>query len=458
MDTSLGVIAVVIGAIGLLLFLILKLKIHEVLALLLVSVIAGLAFGMSPAFVFETIETGMGSTLGFLAVVIGIGSMFGEVMKISGGVQNLADTLYRKAGERNIIWALGFIGILVAIPIYIEVCFIMFAPIIYRFARNGKRSLLYYAVPFLAGVVISYSTIPPAAGAMTGVVGLNADVGLVIIFSLVAAVFAMLIGGVLYGGFIAKKIYIEVPRHMDPELKEEEKKDSALRKNHKMPSFISVLLIFLLPLILMIGKAACDFLLPESSYVRQVMTLVGHPFGALLIVCVLAIYFFGIKGGYSADELRGVVDKALFPAGMISLVAGAGGAFGEILVESGVGDVIAGYAQYIGLPVLVLAYITAAFIRVAQGSGTVAIVTTAVLMAPVVDAMGAAVSPAMRSLMVTVIGFGAIMASHLNDSSYWITGKYFNMDEVTNLKVWTVTTSIISLSGFAVCMVISLFI
>ena len=458
MDSSLGIIAVVLGSIALLLFLILKLKLHEVLALLLVSVIAGLAFGMSPAFVFETIEKGMGSTLGFLAVVIGVGSMFGEVMKISGGVQNLADTLYRKAGERNIIWTLGFIGILVAIPIYIEVCFIMFAPIIYRFARTGKRSLLYYAIPFLAGVVISYSTIPPAAGAMTGVVGLSADVGLVIIFSLVAAVPAMLVGGVLYGGFISKKIYIEVPKHMDPDLVEERKQEQELRKHHRTPSFLSVLLVFLLPLLLMIGRAACDFLLPEGNPVRQVMTLVGHPFGALMIVCVMAIYFFGIRGGFTADELRGVVDKALFPAGMISLVAGAGGAFGEILVESGVGDVIAGYAQYIGLPVLALAYITAAFIRVAQGSGTVAIVTTSVLMAPVVDAMGTAVSPAMRALMVTAIGFGAIMASHLNDSSYWITGKYFNMDEVTNLKVWTATTSIISLSGFAVCLAISLFV
>ncbi len=458
MDSPLGIIAVVLASIGLLLFLILKLKVHEVLALLLVSVFAGLAFGMSPAFVFQTIEKGMGSTLGFLAVVIGVGSMFGEVMKISGGVQNLADTLYDKMGERKIIWALGFVGILVAIPIYIEVCFIMFAPIIYRFASKGKRSLLYYAVPFLAGVVISYSTIPPAAGAMTGVVGLKADVGMVIAFSLISAVPAMIVAGVGYGGFLSKRIFIEVPAHMDADLEEEEAKEAELRKNHKVPSFSSVLLIFLLPLLLMIGRAACDFVLPEGNFLRTVMTLVGHPFGALMIVCVLAIYFFGIKGGFTADELRSVVDKALFPAGMISLVAGAGGSFGEILVESGVGDVIAHYADQIGLPILVLAYITSAFIRVAQGSGTVAIVTTAVLMAPAVDAMGAAVSPAMRALMVTTIGFGAIMASHLNDSSYWITGKYFNMDEVTNLKVWTATTSIISLTGFAVCMIISLFV
>lgn len=458
MSNSLGIIAVVLGAIVLLLFLILKLKMHEVLALLLVSVLAGLAFGMSPSFVFETIEKGMGSTLGFLAVVIGVGSMFGEVMKITGGVQNLADTLYKKLGEHKIIWVLGFVGILVAIPIYIEVCFIMFAPIIYRFAKKGKRSLLYYAVPFLAGVVISYSTIPPAAGAMTGVVGLKADVGMVIIFSLIAAVPAMIVGGTLYGRFISKRIYIEVPEHMDADLVEEESKEAALRKNHKVPSFLSVFMIFLLPLLLMIGKAACDFTLPEGNAMRQVMSLLGHPFGALMIVCVMAIYFFGIRGGYGAEELRGVVDKALFPAGMISLVAGAGGSFGEILVESGVGDVIADYASRIGLPVLVLAYVTSAFIRVAQGSGTVAIITTAVLMAPVVDAMGTAVSPAMRALMVTTIGFGAIMASHLNDSSYWITGKYFNMDEVTNLKVWTVITSLISVTGFVVCMILSLFV
>ena len=457
MSSSLGIIAVVLGSIALLLFMILKLKMHEVLSLLIVSVIAGLAFGMSPTFVFQTIEAGMGSTLGFLAVVIAIGSMFGEVMKISGGVQNLADTLYTKMGERKIIWALGFVGILVAIPIYIEVCFIMFAPIIYRFTQKGNRSLLYYAVPFLAGVVISYSTIPPAAGAMTGVVGLNADVGMVIIFSIIAAIPAMIVGGVLYGKFLAKRIHIEVPTHMDSDLEENEKKDAALRKNHKIPNFHSVLLIFLLPLLLMIGRAGCDFLLPDGNPVRTVMSLIGHPFGALMIVCVLAIYFFGVKGGFTRDELRQVIDKSLYPAGMIALVAGAGGSFGEILVKSGVGDVIANYAEYFGLPVLVLAYITAAFIRVAQGSGTVAIVTTAALICPTLDAMGAAVSPALRALIVTTIGFGAIMASHLNDSSYWITGKYFNMDEVTNLKVWTATTSIISVTGFVVCLLISMF-
>lgn len=457
MESSIQIIAVVALSIALLLFLILKVKMHEVLALLLVSVVAGLAFGMTPLDMFDAIEQGMGSTLGFLGVVIAIGSMFGEVMKITGGVQNLADTLYVKLGEKRIIWALGFVGILVAIPIYIEVCFIMFAPIIYRFARMGNRSLLYYAVPFLAGVVISYSTIPPAAGAMTGVVGLDANVGMVIVFSLIAAIPAMIVGGLLYGRFMAKRIYIEAPEEMDPEIDKDVVEDTELRADHKVPGFVPTLLVFLLPLLLMIGRAVSEFVLPETDPVRQFMSLVGHPFCALIIVCVLSVFFFGVRAGFNRDELRQVTDKALYPAGMIALIAGAGGSFGEVLVRSGVGDVIAAFADNFGLPILVLAYITSAFIRVAQGSGTVAIITTAALMAPTLDAMGVTVDPLMRALIVTAIGFGAIMASHLNDSSYWITGKFFNMDEVTCLKVWTGTTSIISLTGFAVCLVISLF-
>lgn len=459
MDSSIKVITVALLSIVLLLFLILKLKMQEVLALLLVSIFAGLAVGMTPSFVFETIEKGMGSTLGFLAVVISVGSMFGEILKITGGAQNMADTLFAKFGEKKVIWALGFVGMLVAIPIYFEVSLVMFAPIIYRFCSKGKRSLLYYAMPFLAGVAVSYSTIPPAAGAMTGVVGLNAEVGLVILFSIIAGIPAMIISGPVYGKIISKKVYIEVPKELDGDIVLENDKEGQVNKSkYKTPSFRSVMLIFLLPLLLMVGKAIGDLTLSADSTLRQVLTLVGHPFGALMIVCILSIYFFGIKGGFTKKELCEVADKALFPAGMIAIIAGAGGAFGEILVESGIGDIIAAFADHIGLPVLALAYITSAFIRVAQGSSTVAIITTSVLMAPVVDAMGAACSPAMRALMVSIIGFGAIMGSHLNDFGYWVANRYFNMDEVQTLKTWTVQTCLISLIGFAICMMISIFV
>lgn len=459
MDNSLWIIIVAFISIALLLFLILKLKVQEVLSLLIVSVVAGLAVGMTPADVFGTIEQGMGSTLGFLAVVIGVGSMFGEVLKITGGAQNLADTLFKKFGEKKVIWALGFVGMLVAIPIYMEVAFVIFAPIIYSFCRKSKRSLLYFTMPFLAGVVISYSTIPPAAGAMTGVAGLNADVGLVILFSFLAGIPAMLVGGPIYGRFISKRIYIEVPKEYDADIALNEEEEQQLHTaKYKIPKFKSVVFIFLLPLLLMISKAVGDLTLAEGSTLRQILTLIGHPFGALMIVCILAIYLFGIRGGFTKDDMSEVTGKALAPAGMIILIAGAGGAFGEVLVASGVGDVIASFANHIGLPVLVLAYITAFFIRIAQGSGTVAIITTSTLMAPIVTAMGPAFSPAMKALMVSIIGFGAITTSHLNDSGYWLVKRYFNMDEVQTLKTYTAQTTIISLVGFAICMVVSLFI
>lgn len=458
MDNSLWIIIVAFLSIALLLFLILKLKVQEVLSLLLVSVFAGLAVGMTPADVFGTIEQGMGGTLGFLAVVIGVGSMFGEVLKVTGGAQNMADTLFHKFGEKKVIWALGFVGILVAIPIYMEVAFVIFAPIIYSFCSRSKRSLLYFTMPFIAGVAVSYSTIPPAAGAMTGVVGLSAEVGLVILFSFIAGVPAMLISGPIYGKYISKKILIDVPKDFDEDIIMNEKEEGRLQKSkYKMPKFKSVILIFLLPLLLMISKAVGDLTLSEGSVLRHVLTLIGHPFGALMIVCILAIYIFGIRGGFSKDDMSEVTGKALAPAGMIILIAGAGGAFGEVLVASGIGDVIASISNHLGLPVLVLAYITSAFIRVAQGSSTVAIITTSTLMAPVVDAMGAGFSTPMRALMVSIIGFGAIMGSHLNDSGYWLVKRYFNMDEVQTLKTWTVQTCIISIVGFVVCMGVSLF-
>lgn len=459
MYSSVWTICIAFFSIALLLFLILKLKIQEVFALLIVSVVAGLAVGMPPSDLFDTIEKGMGDTLGFLAVVIGIGSMFGEVLKVTGGAQNLADTLFKKFGEHKVIWALGFLGMLVAIPIYMEVAFVIFAPIIYSFCRKSEKSLLYFSMPFLAGVVISYSTIPPAAGAMTGVAGLGAEVGLVILFSFLAGIPAMLVGGPIYGTFISKRIRIEVPAEYDEDIKQEKAEEKGIQKQqYKKPSFGSVVLIFILPLLLMIGKSIGDLALEEGSTLRNILTLVGHPFGALMIVCGLAIYAFGIRGGFTKQDMSAVTGKALAPAGMIILIAGAGGAFGEVLVTSGVGDVIAEYANLVGLPMLVLAYITAFFIRIAQGSGTVAIITTSTLMAPITQAMGTECSTAMKALMVSIIGFGAITASHLNDSGYWLVKRYFNMNEIQTLKTYTMQTTIISVVGFMICMIISIFI
>ena len=434
-----------------LLFLILKCKLSEVLALLITSVVVGLVVGMTPAELWEAIEAGMADTLGFLAVVIAVGTMFGEVLRVTGGTQTLANTLFHKFGEKKVIWALGLLGMLVAVPIFMEVAIALFAPIVYSLARNSKRPVTYYAIPLVAGIAISYSTIPPAGGALAGAVALNAEVGLVILFSIIAGVIAMLVAGPIFGSFISKRVAGSIPESMEldlPNLSPSEHSD-------KLPKFGSVVLTFALPLVLMIVRSICNLTLPEDNAVRSVMELLGHPFGALLIVCLLAVYLFGIRRGFSKSDMQDITSKALEPAGTILLITGAGGVFGEVLVRSGVGDIIADFADEIGLPLIVLAFVTAMFIRAAQGSATVAIVTTATLMQPLAEAANFSVP--MVALLSSVIGFGSISLSHLNDSGYWIVCRYFGMTEVETLKTWTVMETIIGFVGFGVCLIISLF-
>ena len=435
-----------------LLFLILKCKISEVLALLITSIVVGLAVGMTPEELWATVESGMAGTLGFLAVVISVGTMFGEILRVTGGTQSLAHTLFNKFGDRKVIWALGLVGMLIAVPIFMEVAIVLFAPIVYSLARSSKRPVTYFAIPLVAGIAISYSTIPPAGGALAGAVALDAEVGLVILFSIIAGVIAMLVAGPIYGSFISKKVAGGIPESMEMDMSSEL---SHVEDEKHLPNFGSVILTFALPLILMIIRSICNLTLPEGNTVRSVMELLGHPFGALILVCLLAMYVFGIRQGFSMSDMQAITSKALEPAGMILLITGAGGVFGEVLVQSGVGDIIADFADQIGLPLMVLAFITAMFIRAAQGSATVAIVTTATLMQPLTEAAGYSVS--MVALMSSVIGFGSISLSHLNDSGYWIVCRYFGMTEVETLKTWTVMETIIGFVGFGVCMIISLF-
>lgn len=453
------VILVAALSIPFLLFLILRLKLSEVLSLFITSVVVGLAVGMSPVDLWEAIRYGMADTLGFLAVVISIGTMFGGILQITGGAQCLATTLFQQFGEKKVIWALGFVGMLVAVPIFMEVAIVIFAPIIYSLAKNSKKPLTYFALPLLAGIVIAYSTIPPAAGALAGVGALKSEVGLVIVFSVIAAIPAVLIAGPIYGGYISKHIPGHIPEAMDfveePLVECGSDLSSESGSSRKTPSFGKVVLLFACPLFLMVGRSVANLTLPEDHSVRSFMELVGHPFGALLIVCLLAIYFFGIRNGFSKEELQAVTSKSLEPAGMILIITGAGGVFGEVLVRTGIGDIIADFSDKIGMPLLVLAFATSLFIRVAQGSGTVAIITAATLMHPL--AVNAGLSVPMTALMSSVIGFGAITCSHLNDSAYWIVKRYFGLTEVETLKTWTAMVTIIGFVGFGVCLIISMF-
>ncbi|MDQ0429294.1 Gnt-I system low-affinity gluconate transporter [Planomicrobium stackebrandtii] len=440
-------IMVALAGIFLLLFLVIRTKLHAFVALLLVSLLVGIAAGMPLNEVITSIQNGMGGTLGFVAVVVGLGAMFGKMLEVSGGAERLAATMISKFGEDKAQWALGVTGFIVAIPVFFDVGFIILVPIVYGLARKTGKSLLHYGIPLLAGLAVTHSFIPPTPGPIAVAELVGAELGWVILFGVIAGVPAMILAGPVFGRFIGKRIHIEIPDYMEIEQKEYDK---------DLPSFGMITSLILIPLVLILLNTLSGVLLEEGNMLREILTFLGHPFVALTIATLLTFYLLGTKRGYSRQEVQDIATKALEPAGIIILVTGAGGVFKQVLIDSGVGDVLGDMMGDSALPPIVLAFLIATAVRVAQGSATVAMVTAAGLITPLLEMIGMT-GPAL-GLIVISIASGATVLSHVNDSGFWLVNRYFGMDVKDTLKSWTVMETIIGLTGFVVVLIISFFI
>ncbi|MGH2316238.1 gluconate:H+ symporter [uncultured Planococcus sp.] len=440
-------IMVALAGIFLLLFLVIRTKLHAFVALLLVSLLVGIAAGMPLNEVITSIQNGMGGTLGFVAVVVGLGAMFGKMLEVSGGAERLAATMISKFGEDKAQWALGVTGFIVAIPVFFDVGFIILVPIVYGLARKTGKSLLHYGIPLLAGLAVTHSFIPPTPGPIAVAELVGAELGWVILFGVLAGIPAMILAGPVFGRFIGKKIHVAIPDYMELEQKEYDK---------DLPSFGMITSLILIPLVLILLNTLSGVLLDEGNTVREILTFLGHPFVALTIATLLTFYLLGTKRGYSRQEVQDIATKALEPAGIIILVTGAGGVFKQVLIDSGVGDVLGEMMGDSALPPIVLAFLIATAVRVAQGSATVAMVTAAGLITPLLEMVGMT-GPAL-GLIVIAIASGATVLSHVNDSGFWLVNRYFGMDVKDTLKSWTVMETIIGLTGFVVVLIISFFI
>ena len=440
-------IMVALAGIFLLLFLVIRTKLHAFVALLLVSLLVGIAAGMPLNEVITSIQNGMGGTLGFVAVVVGLGAMFGKMLEVSGGAERLASTMISKFGEDKAQWALGVTGFIVAIPVFFDVGFIILVPIVYGLARKTGKSLLHYGIPLLAGLAVTHSFIPPTPGPIAVAELVGAELGWVILFGVLAGIPAMILAGPVFGRFIGKKIHVLIPDYMELEKKEYDK---------ELPSFAMITSLILIPLVLILFNTLSGVLLEEGNTVREILTFLGHPFVALTIATLLTFYLLGTKRGYSRQEVQDIATKALEPAGIIILVTGAGGVFKQVLIDSGVGAVLGDMMGDSALPPIVLAFLIAAAVRVAQGSATVAMVTAAGLITPLLEIVGMT-GPAL-GLIVIAIASGATVLSHVNDSGFWLVNRYFGMDVKDTLKSWTIMETIIGLTGFVVVLIISFFI
>lgn len=439
-------IAAVIFGIIVLLTLILRFKIQAFIALLIASITVGIIAGMHPADIITTMKDGMGNTLGFVAVVVGLGAMFGAILEHSGGAEALAKYLLGKFGEKRTPFALMLTGFFIAIPVFFDVGFIILIPLVYSIQRKTKKSLLLYAIPLLAGLAITHAFIPPTPGPVAVADILKADLGWVILFGFIAGIPAAIISGPLFAKYIAKRIHINAP---DIEIEDVDITN--------YPSVGMIIAIIGIPIVLIVGNTFLNSQLLENiaipKQLKTWMHMIGHPFSALIIANLMAWYLLGIKRGVDKDKLLNITTRSMGPAGIIILLTGAGGVFKQMLVNTGSGEMIANYLTDSGISILLFAFIIAALIRILQGSATVAMITAAGVTAPLL--LGD-IGEIDKALLVIAIASGASIMSHVNDSGFWLVSKYLGLTEKQTFKSWTVMTTILAVVGFATVSLISL--
>ncbi len=444
LDPTRLIIAAVAG-IALLLVLIIHFRWQAMIAILVGAVAIGLGADMPFEQIVASVNDGMGNTLQGIALLVGLGSMFGAILEISGGAQTLAVSMVNRFGDKKAAWALGITGLVIAMPVFFDAGLIILIPLAFSLAKRTARSSLYYAIPLLAGLAVGHAFIPPTPGPVLVATMLGVDLGWVIVVGLVCGAFAMIVAGPVWGAYCGKKYYIPVPEHVatQPDI-----------DTSKLPSFATVVLIILIPLVLIILKSIAG-VVDAMADMRPVINFLGEPFMALTIATLAAMALLGYRNGYSSKELERVMTKSLEPVGLILLVTACGGVLRYILQYSGLGEIIGGAVASASLPLVVVAFVVAALVRISVGSATVAMTMAAGIIAAMPEI--AQLSPLHLACVTAAVAGGATVCSHFNDSGFWLVKTLVGMDEKTTLRTWTIMETLVGTTGFVVALIISAF-
>lgn len=445
LDSARLIIAAVVG-LAVLLALIIVLKVHAIISILIGAIVIGLIAGMPFSQIVTAVNDGIGNTLKGIALLVGLGSMFGAILETSGGAQTLAVTMVKKFGDKKAAWALGITGLVIAMPVFFDAGLIILIPLAFSLAKRTSRSSLFYAIPLLAGLAVGHAFIPPTPGPVLVATMLNVDLGWVILIGIICGTVAMIIAGPVWGSICGKKYNVPVPEH----IANQEDIDES-----KLPSFWMIVSIILIPLLLIVLKSVAG-VVPALSGIQPVVAFLGEPFVALLIATVIAMLLLGLKRGYKMAELEKIMTKSLEPTGLILLVTACGGVLRYMLQYSGLGDVIGNAVSSANLPLVVIAFIVAALVRICVGSSTVAMTMAAGIIAAM-PGIGA-YSPIYLACVTAAIAGGATVCSHFNDSGFWLVKSLVGMDEKTTLKTWTIMETLVGVSGFIVALIISFFV
>lgn len=438
------ILAAVIG-LALLLVLIIVFKIHAMISILVGAITIGVIAGMPLTDIVTAVNDGIGNTLKGIALLVGLGSMFGAILETSGGAQTLAVTMVKKFGDQKAAWALGITGLVIAMPVFFDAGLIILIPLAFSLAKRTKRSSLFYVIPLLAGLAVGHAFIPPTPGPVLVATMLNVDLGWVILVGVFCGIFAMIVAGPVWGSICGKKYNVPVPEHVA----EQEDIDES-----KLPKFGTIVGIILIPLVLIILKSLAG-VIPALAPVAPVFTFLGEPFVALLIATIAAMVILGLKHGYTNEELEKIMTKSLEPTGLILLVTACGGVLRYVLQYSGLGDVIGNAVASANLPIVLVAFIVAALVRICVGSSTVAMTMAAGIIAAMPGI--SELSPIYLACVTAAVAGGSTVCSHFNDSGFWLVKSLVGIDEKTTLKTWTIMETLVGTTGFLVALIISFF-
>ena len=444
LDPTRLIFAAIIG-LAILLVLIIKFKVHAMISILVGAISIGLIGGMPMTDIVTAVNDGIGNTLKGIALLVGLGSMFGAILEVSGGAQTLAVSMVKWFGDKKAAWALGITGLIIAMPVFFDAGLIILIPLAFSLAKKTKRSSLFYAIPLLAGLAVGHAFIPPTPGPILVANMLGVDLGWVILVGIFCGVFAMIVAGPVWGSICGSKYHIPVPEHV---------MNQADYDESKLPKFWTIVGIILIPLVLIIMKSVAG-VVPALSGVKPVFDFLGEPFVALLIATIAAMLLLGLKHGYSMQELEKVMTKSLEPTGMILLVTACGGVLRYTLQYSGLGEVIGNAVSSMNLPLVVLAFIIAAMVRICVGSATVAMTMAAGIVAAIPGI--SACSPLYLACVTAAVAGGATVCSHFNDSGFWLVKSLIGLDEKTTLKTWTIMETLVGATGFVIALIISFF-
>src|SRR3989449_6254304 len=427
-----------------LIVLIARFKLHPFVVLIAVSLGLGATAGMPLGSVVKAFQDGVGGVLGFVAFVVGLGTMLGKMMAESGGATRVATTLIGLFGERRVHWALMVVGFIVGIPVFFQVGFVLLIPLVFTIARRSGLSLVKIGIPLVAGLSVVHGMMPPHPAAMLAVIAYKADIGRTIAYAILVGLPTAALAGPIFASWIAPRIALPAENPVAAQF--------TGGTPREMPGFGISLFTVLLPVILMLCASAADVALDSGSTLRSALDFVGGPIVALLLALLFSFWSLGYRQHFTRDQILKFANDCLAPTATILLVIGAGGGFNRVLVESGVGRAIADVALGSHASPLLLAWTVAALIRVATGSATVAMTTSAGIVAPI-----AAVTPgAHAELLGLATGAGALVLSHGNDSGFWLIKEFFNMTVQQTLKTWTVAETIIGVAGLALTLLLSL--